>query len=181
MRKHWKHSLLAGLVVVLGFSSLIQAQRPPSKAGIERIEREARHELVMLPNYGVFDTLAYKVDGYTVTLLGYVRNPTLKSQAENVVKEIEGVEKVVNQIEVLPASPQDDRIRLAMYRAIYGEAPLDRYALQAVPPIHIIVKNGRVILQGVVSNTSDKTLAESRARSVSGVFDVKNEIQVEKN
>jgi hyperosmotically inducible protein len=112
---------------------------PLSQKGIERIIKEVHHELVMLPFYGVFDNLAYKVspDG-TVTLLGQVSRPTLKSDAENVVKRIEGVERVDNQIKVLPTSPNDDRIRRATYRAIYGNDVLSQYALRAVPPIHII-------------------------------------------
>jgi hyperosmotically inducible protein len=145
----------------------------------DRITREVRHELVMLPYYGVFDNLAYRVDGTTVTLLGQVTKPTLKSDAGNVVKKIEGVEKVDNQIQVLPLSPMDDRIRVAEYRAIYGHPGLDRYAMQAVPPIHIIVDNGKVALEGVVANQGDKDLANIRANTVSGVFSVVNNLRVE--
>jgi len=148
--------------------------------GAERIQREVRHELVMLPYYSVFDNLAFKVEGSTVTLLGQVARPSLKSDAENVVKKIEGVERVVNQIEVLPTSSNDDRIRRAVYRAIYGSAGLDRYALQAVPSIHIIVKNGNVTLEGVAANEMDKNLANMRARGVSGAFSVTNHLQVER-
>ena len=146
----------------------------------DRITREVRHELVMLPYYGVFDNLAYKVDGYTVTLMGQVTRPTLKSDAENVVKKIEGVEHVKNEIEVLPPSPGDDRIRRAVYRAIYGDTVLNRYALQAVPPIHIIVKNGNVALEGVVATEADKNVAGIRSNGVSGVFAVANNLRVEK-
>jgi hyperosmotically inducible periplasmic protein len=149
--------------------------------GYERFVREIRHELVMLPYYGVFDNLAYKVDGYNVTLLGQVTRPTLKSSAENVVKDIEGVQKVVNNIEVLPVSPNDDRLRLALYRTIYGHTALSRYALNAVPPIHIIVKNGNVTLEGVVANEMDKNVANIQANSVSGVFSVTNNLRVEGN
>jgi len=145
----------------------------------DRITREVRHELVMLPYYGVFDNLAYRVNGNTVTLLGQVTRPTLKSDAGNVVKGIEGVERVENQIQVLPPSPMDDRIRIAEYRAIYGQPPLDRYGLQAVPPIHIVVDNGRVTLEGVVANQSDKDMANIRANAVSGVFSVQNNLRVE--
>ncbi len=141
--------------------------------------REVRHELVMLPYYGVFDNLNYKVDGYTVTLRGQVTRPTLKSDAENVVKQIEGVEKVVNEIVVLPPSPMDDRIRRATYRAIYGRPPLDRYALSAVPSIHIIVSNGKVTLVGVTDSEADKNAAGLYANGVSGVFSVDNQLQVE--
>jgi hyperosmotically inducible protein len=151
-----------------------------SARATERIVREVRHELVMLPYYGVFDNLEYKVDGYNVTLMGQVARPTLKSDAENVVKKIEGVEHVKNEIEVLPVSPNDDRIRRAVYRAIYGNTVLNRYALQAVPPIHIIVNNGNLTLVGVVANEGDKNVAGIQANSVSGVFSVKNELRVEK-
>lgn len=156
------------------------AGRPISERGRDRLIRQVRHELVMLPYYSVFDNLAYRIDGNTVTLLGLVTRPTLKSSAENVVKDIEGVEKVNNQIDVLPLSPNDDRIRLAVYRAIYGHPTLNRYALQAVPPMHIIVKNGNVTLEGVAANEGDKNIANLQANSVSGVFSVTNNLRVEK-
>jgi hyperosmotically inducible protein len=143
--------------------------------------RQVRHELVMLPYYGVFDNLAYRVDGSTVTLLGQVTRPTLKSSAENVVKDIEGVERVENKIEVLPVSPQDDDIRMAAYRAIYGHTALNRYALQAVPPIHIIVRNGNITLEGVVANEGDKNIAGLQANGVAGAFSVTNNLRVEKS
>jgi hyperosmotically inducible periplasmic protein len=152
----------------------------PGARSEDRITREVRHELVMLPYYGVFDNLAYRVDGGTVTLLGQVTRPALKSDAGNAVKQIEGVDKVDNQIQVLPLSSTDDRIRLAAYRAIYGHPGLDRYALQAVPPIHIIVESGKVALEGVVSTQGDKDLANIRANGVSGVFSVVNNLRVEK-
>ena len=156
-----------------------RAVQPESGRGM-RIAREVRHELVMLPYYGVFDNLAYRVDGGTVTLLGQVTRPTLKSDAGNAVKQIEGVDKVDNQIQVLPLSSMDDRIRLAVYRAIYGHPGLDRYALQAVPPIHIIVDGGKVTLEGVVSTQGDKDMANIRASGVSGIFSVVNNLRVEK-
>jgi len=148
--------------------------------GQQRLVRQVRHELVMLPYYGVFDNLTYRVDGSTVTLLGQVTRPTLKSDAENVVKNIEGVEQVRNEIQVLPLSSMDDRIRIATYRAIYGQTGLDRYALQAVPPIHIVVNNGNVTLEGIVANQADKDMAGLRANGVSGVFSVTNNLRVEK-
>jgi hyperosmotically inducible protein len=150
-----------------------------SARGMDRIAREARHELVMLPYYGVFDNLSFRVDGSTVTLMGQVTRPTLKSDAENVVKDIEGVTKVNNEIKVLPLSSMDDRIRLAEYRAIFGQPGLDRYAMQAVPPIHIIVDNGKVTLEGVVANQGDKDRAGIQANTVSGVFSVTNNLRVE--
>jgi len=161
-------------------ASPVTQNAPLSQKGIDRIIKEVRHELVMLPFYGVFDNLAYKVspDG-TVTLLGQVSRPTLKSDAENVVKRIEGVERVDNQIKVLPVSPNDDRIRRAVYRAIYGNEVLSQYALRAVPPIHIIVENGNLTLEGVVARQMDKQIAEIQAKSVPGVFSVTNNLKVE--
>jgi hyperosmotically inducible protein len=147
--------------------------------GQDRITREVRHELVMLPYYGVFDNLGYRVDGGTVGLYGQVTRPTLKNDAENVVKRIEGVTHVDNQIEVLPLSSMDDGIRIATYRAIFGKPGLDRYAMQAVPPIHIIVENGKVKLEGVVANEGDRNQAGIYAKTVSGVFSVTNNIRVE--
>jgi hyperosmotically inducible protein len=168
---------LLATILALGTAGAVLAQ--PGARAQERLEREVRHELVMLPYYGVFDNLAFRVEGNKVVLLGEVTRPTLKSDAEGVVKRIEGVESVDNQIEVLPLSPNDDRIRLAVYRAIYRQASLSRYALQAVPPIHIIVKNGNVRLEGAVSNEGDKNLAGIRAKGVSGAFSVTNNLRVE--
>jgi hyperosmotically inducible protein len=146
-----------------------------------RIIREVRHELVTLPYYGVFDWLEYVVQpDNKVVLRGQVVRPTTKSDAENRVKDIEGVSDVVNQIEVLPLSPNDDRLRRALYRSIYGtNSPLFRYATQAVPPIHLIVRNGRATLKGIVANKGDANLAYIRARGVPGLFEVKNELKIE--
>jgi hyperosmotically inducible periplasmic protein len=144
----------------------------------DRISKEVRHELVTLPYYSVFDDLAYKVDGGTVTLYGYVSRPTLKTDAERAVRSIEGVQNVVNNIEVLPLSPNDDQIRRAVYRAIYSQPGLDMYSLRAVPTIHIIVKNGNVILTGAVANQMDKQRAEMAAKGVAGVFSVTNNLQI---
>jgi len=184
-----KQSLLAVLALPLILSMVTLASPTPqntqpagavSQKGIDRIIKEVRHELVMLPFYGVFDNLAYKVDpDGTVTLLGQVSRPTLKSDAENVVKRIEGVEKVVNNIEVLPTSIEDDRIRRAAYRAIFGNEVLSQYQLRAVPPIHIIVKNGHITLEGVVARQMDKQIAGVQVNSIPGVFSVTNNLVVE--
>ncbi len=152
----------------------------PGNSDESRIAREVRHELVMLPYYGIFDDLAFRVDGTTVTLLGAVTRPVLKSDAENVVKRVEGVTNVVNNIEVLPPSPMDDQIRRAEYRAIYGDPSIGaRYGYRALPSIHIIVKSGHVTLEGVVANQFDKTLINTRANSVPNVFSVTNNLRVE--
>lgn len=146
-----------------------------------RIVREVRHELVTLPYYGVFDWLQYEVrPNGEVVLRGQVVRPTTRSDAEGRVKEIDGVTSVTNQIETLPLSPNDDRLRVALYRQIYGyNSPLFRYAHQAVPSIHLIVNRGHATLKGVVANRGDANLAYIRARTVPGLFSVKNELTVE--
>lgn len=147
-----------------------------------RIVREVRHELVTLPYYGVFDWLEYEVKpDNSVVLRGQVVRPSTKSDAENRVEDIDGVSRVTNEIEVLPLSPNDDRLRRALYRTIYGfNSPLFRYAHQAVPSIHLIVNRGRATLKGVVATRGDANLAYIRARSVPGLFEVRNELQVER-
>src|SRR3984893_1549599 len=175
-----KRRLLLGALSLFALTNMGLAQEQPSARAQERITKEVRHELLMLPWFGVFDYIAYKVDGYNVILMGQVTRPTLKSDAENVVKRIEGVEHVDNQIEVLPLSPNDDRIRRALYRAIYGYPALQKYALGVQQPIRIIVKNGNATLEGVVDNETDKNIANIRARGVSGVFSVTNNLQVVK-
>jgi hyperosmotically inducible protein len=178
--------------IVGAFLLLLAAGLFPSEASAQsakqdldhvraRLAEEVRHQLVLLPYYGVFDNLAFQIkDIDTVVLMGQVTRPTLKSEAENVIRKIEGVGKVENTIEVLPLSPNDDRIRIATYREIYSKPGLDRYAFRAVPPIHIIVKNGEVTLMGIVANEMDKNLAGIAANGVSGVFKVTNELRVEK-
>jgi hyperosmotically inducible protein len=157
----------------------VSTQQRQAKAEA-RLQKEVRHVLVTQPFYTVFDNLAFKIDGDRVTLLGQVVTPTLKSDAANAVKSIESVSAVDNQIEVLPVSPNDDQIRRAEFRAIYSAPGMEKYSIQAVPPIHIIVKNGHLTLVGVVANEADKILANARANSVSGVFSVTNELSVEK-
>lgn len=173
-------TLLASFVVLASLSSAAQdAQRgQPSAKSQERISREVRHELLMLPYFGVFDYIGYKVNGATVTLFGQVVRPSLKPDAENVVKRIEGVERVDNQIEVLPRSTIDDRLRMRLFRAIYQYPPLQKYELGAQKPIRIIVKNGRATLEGVVDTESDRNLVGGQANGVSGLFSVTNNLQV---
>jgi len=185
-----RFALSRGALAVAAFLVILplQAQKNKDKGNAavnsgaksqDRITREVRHELVMLPYYGVFDNLTYRVDGGAVTLMGQVTRPTLKSDAGNVVKAIEGVERVDNKIEVLPLSSMDDGLRVAEYRAIYGHPGLDRYAMQSVPPIHIIVDNGKVTLEGIVANQGDKDLAAIRANTVGGVFSVTNNLRLD--
>jgi hyperosmotically inducible periplasmic protein len=174
MQKSFMFHTAAMLIAICSASEF---DKSPTDVGLAK---EVRHELVMLPYYSVFDDLAFRVNGGVVTLLGEVTRPTLKDDAERVVKKIEGVEKVVNNIEVLPLSPNDDRIRMEAFRAIYSEPSLNiKYAHQAVPPIHIIVKNGNLTLTGVVASESDKTLAGIRANALPGVFSVTNNLRVE--
>jgi hyperosmotically inducible protein len=147
--------------------------------GETHLVQQVRHELVMLPYYTIFDDLAFRVDGTAVTLMGEVTNPVLKSDAGNVVKHIEGVTQVNNEIQVLPLSPMDNQIRRAEFRAIYGDPEIgDRYGHQALPSIHIIVNNGHVKLEGMVNNQGDKNLIGIRANSVPDVFSVENDLQV---
>jgi hyperosmotically inducible protein len=153
----------------------LQQNEPKSRSNLIR---EVRHQLVLLPYYSVFDNLTFKVEGDTVILEGQVVRPTLKSDAEGVVKNIEGIGRVVNNIEVLPTSPMDDQIRRAVYRAIFSEPGLSRYSESAVPSIHIIVKNGHVTLVGVADSEADKNLANIRVNGVPNVFSVKNELVV---
>lgn len=184
MRRKFGMLALAGMLVI-PFSLFAQKSNHndvfvPGPKSQSNLAREVRHQLVMLPYYTIFDDLAFRIDGSKVTLLGAVTNPTLKSDAGNVVKGIEGVTQVQNDIKVLPLSPMDWRIRRAMFRAIYGDPQIgDRYGHQALPSIHIIVENGRVTLEGVVMNQADKNLIGIRANSVPGVFQVTNNLQVE--
>lgn len=191
-----KNSLLGAVIAVLLIFSMVGVAAPiiqdnqsacavnpdVGQKSFDRIVKEVRHELVMLPYYGVFDNLSYRVaqDG-TVTLQGQVVRPVLKSDAENAVKRIEGVTNVVNNIEVLPTSIMDDRIRRAAYRAIYGNSVLNMYQMRAVPPIHIIVRNGNITLEGVVARPMDKQIAGMQANRIPGVFSVTNNLVVEED
>jgi hyperosmotically inducible protein len=177
MKTALRREILVGGVLL--FAPLLISTAPAAEQELSRIERQIRKELVTLPFYGVFDNLSFKVQGSEVTLMGQVTRPTLKTSAERVVMSVEGVKKVDNQIEVLPNSPNDDSIRRAVYRAVYSQSALQRYQIRAVPPIHIIVKNGNVTLEGVVATEADKNIAGVQANGVSGVFSVKNNLSVE--
>jgi len=165
------------LALCLGLSLFAPVQQKDSRT--LRVETDVQRELLGLPYYTIFDFLAFRIEpGGTVRLLGQVVRPTLKSDAERRLKGIEGIDQVINDIEVLPVSPSDERIRIAVARNIYRSDALDRYGFQVQPSIHIIVKQGRVTLEGVVDNESDKTIAGLKAREVGGVFDVKNNLTV---
>jgi hyperosmotically inducible protein len=176
--------VIAGLVLVVPWAILgavAQAPKAVPERAVERIQQEVRHQILMLPFYTVFDNITFRVEGYKVTLMGQVSRPSLKADAESVVKRIEGVEKVDNQIEVLPTSNMDDQLRLTLYRAIYGYPALQRYDLPVIKPIRIIVKNGNVTLEGVVDSEGDKNLAGILANGVSGIFSVTNHLEVVKS
>ena len=185
MRKELR-ALFAAVIFVAPLASPSRTPALPRHESMDQNEpktqkqliREVHHVLVMLPYYSVFDNLAYKVEGDKVILEGQVVRPTLKSDAGAAVKGIEGVSTVVNNIEVLPLSPMDVQLRRAVYRAIYGDSVLSRYGYEAVPSIHIIVKNGNVTLEGVVDNESDRNLANLRANEVPNAFSVKNNLRV---
>jgi hyperosmotically inducible periplasmic protein len=182
-RKRMSQLLVLGVILavtpVLASANGGDRGRNTSAGSDSYIARQVGHELVMLPHYNVFDNLEYRVNGYNVELFGQVTWPTLKSDAENVVKHIEGVQQVTNNIEVLPPSTMDWQIRRAEYRAVFGRGSLYRYAMGANPSIHIIVDNGHVTLVGVVDNQMDKNLANIQANGVPGVFSVTNNLRVE--
>ena len=172
--------LLAAVFAVSTAGLAFAADLPADNTKLEqRLYGQVRHELAMIPQVTIFDNLAYRVDGSTVTLYGQVRDAIIKDEAEKSVKRLEGVERVDNQIEILPASFNDDHIRFQVARAVFNDPRLSMYANQPVPPIHIIVKNGHVDLQGVVRTQADKDDAFIRANGVPGVFSVENHLQVE--
>ncbi len=196
-----KRTLFAAFTIMaLAFTSISSSAAPaPQKSKKSKLEsrpradgeardqayltKEIRKEIVTLPFYGVFDWFEYKVepDG-TVYLAGQVTRPTLKKDAQRRVEKVEGVDRVINQIEVLPLSPNDDRLRRAVYRELFNfNSPLFRYGQQPVPPIHIIVSRGRLFLKGVVANKGDSDLANIKARGVPGLFEVRNELKVERD
>jgi len=168
--------MIPSLMLIASSLTNFQTTPLPDRSQV-RIEKEVRHEILMLSYVEVFDNIEFRVDGRNVTLVGHVTKPTLKTVAQNVVEDIEGVENVINEIEVLPLSPNDGRLRMALYRAIYGFPSLQRYAMPVVKPIRIIVKNGNVTLEGVVDNETDKNVVNLRAHGVPGVFSVTNNLR----
>ena len=168
------------MALALSLSAGATTSEPISDQGMARIQKQVRHELNMLPYANVFDYMSFTVDGNgIVTLDGEVTNPVLKSDAANVIKRIEGVERVDNKIQVLPVSFFDNGLRLRLYRTIYS-GPLQRYSLGVNKPIRIIVNGGHVTLVGVVDSEMDKNIAGLRANGVPGIFSVDNQLQVVK-
>ncbi len=168
-------------MLMIATSAAVAAPKTSSEANASnhQVAGKVRHELVTLPFYGVFDNLAYKIDGSTVTLYGQVVRPTTRSDAARRVERIIGVTNVVNNIEVLPLSSFDDNLRLRTYRSVFNTSGLYRYAMGANPSLHIVVNNGHVSLEGVVANKMDSQLAYFAANSVPGVFSVTNNLRVE--
>lgn len=181
----WLTLIVSALAVIaVGFMSTYAgtaAAATRSQESNNTLVNQVRHELVMLPWYGVFDNLEFTVNGGEVTLQGQVVRPTIKDDAEAVVKKLAGVTRVVNNIEVLPPSPMDSEIRRAEYRAVFSDETLNRYSMGSVPSIHIIVDNGHVTLTGIVDRDADRNLANLRANSVPGVFSVTNDLRTEQS
>jgi hyperosmotically inducible protein len=169
--------LIVGLAVLALVAPVALAGSKQKGTTMDKV----RKELVTLPYFGVFDNLEYKVEGDTVTLYGQVVRPSTRQDAERRVTRIEGIDRVINNIEVLPLSGFDDSIRAREYRTIFRTGGLYRYAMGANPSIHIVVKNGNVTLEGVVSNQMDSQLAYIAARGVPGVFSVTNNLRVGSN
>lgn len=180
----WASGMALGLLAVLALAIPVSGrgfERTNPPANVTTMAEKVRHQLVMLPYYSVFDNLAFQIqDNGTIVLSGEVTRPFLKNDAVGAVRELPGALKVEDKIEVLPLSSYDDRLRMALYRTIFGNIQLDRYALVPVPPIHIIVRNGNVTLIGVVATQADKNVAGIMANSVSGVFSVTNDLRVDK-
>lgn len=179
--KEMKNTIFTAVfATILATTPLMSSSVPAVQSEEQRLANSIRKELVTLPFYGVFDNLAYSLQGRKVILTGQVTRPVLASSAANVVKGIRGVEEVVNNIEVLPLSPNDDRLRIAVYRTIFSQASLGRYTMGAIPPVRILVKNGDVTLKGAVMNEMDKNMAGLFANQVPGVFTVTNHLTVDK-
>jgi hyperosmotically inducible protein len=181
-RKLWVALSGAALLLpasLLGGQAKANKQAKATSAPAENtLQHQVRHQIQVLPYYSVFDYITFTLDGSKVTLSGQVLRPTLRNHAEGAIKSIEGVSSVTNLIEVLPKSPADDQARRAVYRAIFEDPVLQRYATSEVPLIHIVVKDGAITLEGVVDRESDKSLAGSRAAGVSGIAAVKNSLAI---
>ena len=174
----------AVFILMISLAQVGMASTPKGTAAsaanrqINNLQDGVRHSLLMLPNFGVFDDLNFTLQGDTVTLVGEVRTAILKSEAEAAVRKTAGVENVINNVEILPLSPMDDSLRVKTYRAVYSTPGFERYEIQALQPIRIIVKNGNITLDGVVATQLDKILAETAARNVPFAFSVTNNLTI---
>ncbi len=153
-------------VALAGALPMLATEHKWAGRTLNDLEWRIHQELAMIPFHGVFDTLRFELQDKTVTLSGQVVRETVKMNAERVIKRLDGVDRVVNEIEVLPPSRRDDAVRTNVYRAIYAKQPLEKYGTRGLPPIHIVVKNGYVTLEGVVDSDADRNLAYVRAREV---------------
>ena len=172
------HAITLMVCTLFFFQAIAQSNQKFSPKAQERITKEVRHQILMLPDFDTFDNIAFKLNGYDVILYGQVVQPSLKDSAEKVIRKIEGVERVENHIEVLPTSGNDDRLRRDLFIAIYRYGPLQHYGVGSNRPIRIIVNHGNVTLEGVVDRESDKNMAGIRANGVPGVFSVRNNLVV---
>ncbi|HEX8653199.1 MAG TPA: BON domain-containing protein [Pyrinomonadaceae bacterium] len=176
-----KNKLVAlAAMLAIATSAAVAAPKATDQKGDQPVAEQVRHQLLKLPYYGIFDNLAYKVEGGTVTLYGQVVRPITRSDAATVVKRIKGVEQVINNIDVLPASSFDDAIRARTVRELYRMGSLYRYTRGVHPSLHIIVRGGHVTLEGVVATKTDKQLAYLAASRVPGVFSVTNNLRAER-
>ena len=177
-----KKTRLLVLSLALGLAALpaLAATHSGPAEDLARIAEQVRKRILTLPFYSLFDNVSFTLQGDKVTLNGEVYRPSMRKSVERAAFSVEGVNKVVNNVEILPTSTHDDRIRILTLRALYGHPLFDRYGIQAVPPIHIIVKNGDITLEGAVNREMEKNLAGILANGVSGAFSVTNNLRVEK-
>ncbi|SRR6266851_2231230 len=174
---------ILGILIMFGITASMSASASNGQEGSVRnygFTESIRKQLARLPYYGVFDNLAFELNGDTVVLYGQVVRPATRKEAERRVAKMEGVQRVINRIEVLPPSSLDDSIRRRVYNAVFRTGGLYRYAMGANPSIHIVVNRGRVSLEGVVSSKMDSQLAYTAANGVPGVFSVTNNLRVGK-
>ncbi len=181
MRTCIRHLAVVFAISFVAFSVLSAGAAQSQSADLSALGAKVRKQLVTLPYYGIFDNLSFRIEGSEITLLGQVQWPNLKNAAQQIVAQMEGVTSVENQIEVLPNSFFDNRIRRAVAGAIYSHPVLDRYTLQVVPSIHIIVNRGNVTLEGVVAREMHKAVANLQANAVAGVLTVTNNLRLEKD
>ncbi len=168
--------LLSAVTGCVGRYSRTPAAGAPA---LDRIHWQVNSAIELLTHGAAFDYIVYRLDAGTVTLMGRVTRPELKRQVEEVVRNIEGVRSVTDEIQVLASSPADEWLRYALYEAIYGDPALNHYAFRHIPPIYILVSRGQVTLLGAVDNIWDRQIAEVEAVQLPGVVSVTNGLRVE--
>ena len=175
-----KAAMAAALLLTAGIAGASNGPDAAAQSSDEALAKQVRHQIVTYPHYTIWDDISFRVNRGNVLLVGDVNQPYKKSDLQKIVAHVPGVVSVNNQLKVLPLSNMDDRLRLQVARAIYGDPSLSRYGMQALPPIHIIVDNGHVTLTGVVSTSMDKQVAGVRASTVGLSFGpINNNLQVE--